>query len=89
MDEKLIRKLFMIMASKPLFEVVKRGDYTIKKITRDTISVFTHDQNGTEVSQWYTSETICNDKHGNTQIFETSPNDVVAGDGSMGQLALF
>lgn len=49
--ERLISKWFDILSSKPLFTLEERDGYKIKMIAKNTMTVYGHDSNGTEIGE--------------------------------------
>ena len=47
--ERLLRKWFIILSSKPLFTLEERDGYKIKMIAKNMMTVYGHDSNGTEI----------------------------------------
>ncbi|WP_270321765.1 hypothetical protein [Weissella confusa] len=69
--EQKLRTWFIILSGKKLFTLIERDGYKIKLISRNTLVVYGHDENGTEVGQWFfRSEVIDDDPHQNTRISE-------------------
>lgn len=69
--EQKLRTWFIILSGKKLFTLIERDGYKIKLISRNTITVYGHDANGTEIGQWFfRSEVIDDDPHQNTRISE-------------------
>lgn len=76
--ERLLRKWFIILSSKPLFTLEERDGYKIKMIAKNMMIVYGHDSNGTEIGEWFfKSEVIEDDPHQNTEIIQDERDEQV------------
>lgn len=78
LPELTVRKLFNALDKEDLFETIVRGQYTVKLISRNTMAVYTHDANRTEIGEWFfRSEVIEDDPHQNTEIIQDEGDEEV------------
>ena len=76
--ERLLRKWFIILSSKPLFTLEERDGYKIKMIAKNMITVYGHDSNGTEIGEWFfKNEVMEDDPHKNTEIIRDERDEQV------------
>ena len=76
--ERLLRKWFIILSSKPLFTLEERDGYKIKMIAKNMTTVYGHDSNGTEIGEWFfKSEVMEDDPHQNTEIIQDERDEQV------------
>ena len=76
--ERLLRKWFIILSSKPLFTLEERDGYKIKMIAKNVMTVYGQDSNGTEIGEWFfKSEVIEDDPHQNTEIIQDERDEQV------------
>ncbi len=76
--ERLLRKWFIILSSKPLFTLEERDGYKIKMIGKNMMTVYGHDSNGTEIGEWFfKSEVMEDDPHKNTEIIQDERDEQV------------
>ena len=76
--ERLLRKWFIILSSKPLFTLEERDGYKIKMIAKNMMTVYGHDSNGTEIGEWFfKSEVMEDNPHKNTEIIQDERDEQV------------